>query len=660
MSWLVRVATILAGLCVSITGSAETVTLVGYIGSHKLTFQAQAVAKEAKFTIKGPADYLAITEVYPDSTEPVVYKYRISGSGIGSFERCHVSKGFGPVTYFLRVRNAPLGTIKISNHSNGSKAQPVLIQSVRPIRYSELKSLLEWDRFTIFGLIPNGNVEDRESWLGLLAKDLPSRPEDHIGIGFSSEIYYANCDRASVREQLAVCEALARKYKMPAMLGLVSWWTGTPVEVEDGQGVVLGDVKYQQVYYSPDAEVSENTLLKALLGDRYDRRYGLCTPNQWSNRFWLTMNSPVLNEYRFKRLDEAIEELKAVSRGDAAWIKALFVEKEPRYWDSNCDIGNMAFARKTMWADFNPFVILDAAKDGVDLNPKDGLSKEELVWLYRNVSRYVQNTVDAVNKARASHRFAQNVPLYTHSVRGQSVFPSGMINRCASEWAYAKGARSGITAKDLQPSDLWRLREWGPWSNINREENDGRHIDEHLWDLRVAYMLGADLYNSSNWQAFGAQKFFEYLKEFVTKFPVVSLPPAEARFIDRGSIKIKTPMKLQAFSRLEVQVKVTKKITGAAFLGIVFEDGRCFSSQQQPISLQPGIRMLGIDFPTPAEIPDGKEALLALCVFDSNGRLAPDAVVLTPESAKSIKLILDLRTQRALSLSIINSNRTKQ
>jgi len=168
-------------------------------------------------------------------------------------------------------------------------------------------------------------------------------------------------------------------------------------------------------------------------------------------------------------------------------------------------------------------------------------------------------------------------------------------------------------------------------------------------------MLGADLYNSYNWHAIGAQRFFDYVKEFLAEFPIVELAPAEARFVDRASLKMKTPMKLQAFSRLEVQVKVTKKIAGAAFLGIAFDDGWCFISQQQPISLQPGIRTLGIDFATPAEIPHDKEALVALSVFDSKGKMVPDAVVFTPESAQAIKLILDLRTQRALSLFVINN-----
>ncbi|MGC8863089.1 MAG: hypothetical protein ACP5R5_09990 [Armatimonadota bacterium] len=644
---------ILAG----VTSASELVEVTGFIGCHKLTFKAQSISKEARFTLKGPADYIAVTEVYPDEPRPVTYQYRISGSGIGSFERCYASQGFGPVTYFLRVRNAPVGTIKITNHLTGSKARPVLIQSVRCVKASDLENLLEWDRFTIMGLIPDGKPDERDSWLSLLARNLAPRPEYHINVGFSSEIYYANRDRTNVREQIALCEAFAKKYKLPALLGLVSWWAGTPVHVDDGQGGKFGDVRYQQICYSPDVESPENPDLKALLGDRYDAHYGLSVPNQWSNCPWLTMNSPVLNAYRAKRLDEAIQELRAVSGGSAAWIKALFVENEPRYWDSDCEAGNPNSKRKVLWADFNPLAVEAAKTDGIDLNPADGLSNEELAWLHRNVGRYNQETVDVVNKARAAHRFAESVPLYTHSLQLRSLFPGAAINHPASEWAYADGARTGIEGMWSQPSDFVRVREWGPWSNLNREENDGRHIDLHLWDLRVSYMLGADLYNSYNWHAIGAQRFFDYAKEFLSQFPVVVLPPAHARYVDRTSLKIKTPMELQAFSRLEVQVKVNKRISGAAFLGIAFDDGRCFTSQQQPVNLQPGVRTLGIDFATPPEIPHDKEALLALSVFDSRGKRAPDAIAFTPESVQALKLILDLRTQRALSLFVINNVR---
>ncbi len=632
----------------------ETVQVTGYIGSHKISYEVQAIAKEAEFKLKGAGDYLAITEVYPDTPEPVVYRYRISGSGIGSYERCQASLGFGPLTYFLRVRNTPLDTIRITNHSsNGSKSRPVLIKAIRVVKQSELEDLLNWDRFAILGLIPDGSAAQREQWLGLLSKNLIGKPEYHIGVGFSSEIYYANRDSADVKRQILQCAEWSKEYRLPALLGLVSWWAGTPVWVDDGQGGKFGDIKYQQVCYSPDTEGEENKQLAALLGNRYNRHYGLSVPNQWSNCPWLTMNSEALNNYRYTRLDEAVAHLKAITGDSYTWIKGIYLENEPRYWDSDCEAGNPKSNRKTLWADFNPLVVEAAAKDGVDLNPGDGLSNEELAWLHRNVGRYVQETVDIARAALKKYQFREHLPLYTHTLQLRSLFPGASINHPASEWGYANGARTGLEGMWSQPSDFYRVREWGPWCNLNREENDGRDIELHLWDLRVAYALGADLYNSYNWHTIGADRFFNYVREFIENFPVVTLPPAESRWTDRCTIRLRAPMKLQAFSRLELLVRVNRRITGCVFLSIAFGNGQRICSQQQPVKLDPGLCTLAIDFPTLAEIPYTEEATVVLYVFDSSGRSALDAVEFVPETAEKVKLSLDMRTQRALSLWVI-------
>jgi len=641
-------------LCVGHCAFGDMVDVGGYIGSHKRTFKAQSIARDAKLSVKEPADYIGITEVYPDTSEQIVYSYRVSGPGIGSYERTHRSRGFGPVTYFIRVASKPVGPIKISNHRTGLDKQSVFISSVWAVKNAELKSLLEWDRFTIMGLVPNGTPQQREDWVKMLAANLDSRPADHIGTGFASEIYFANRTKDNVREQLTACHGWARQFRLPALLGLVSWWSGTPAHEPDGLGGRFGDVKYQQVCYSPNVEVEENAELKALLGDRYDLHYGLSTPNQWSNCPWLTMNSQVLNAYRHKRLGEAVGLLKEVGKESTAWVKGIYVDNEPRYWDTQCEAGNPKSSRGELWADFNPLTVADAKKDGVDLDPVGGLSDQELAWLHRNVGVYNQGMIDALRAAISRHRYGANLPLYTHSLQLEDLFPGSKIGHPASEWAYADGARTGLEGLWSQPSDFYRVREWGPWSNLNREENDGQSIDLHLWDLRVSYMTGADLYNSYNWQAIGPERFFGYVKEFMDHYPVATMPPADARYVDHASLKFKTPMKLQAFSRIEIPVKVARKIAGSVFVSIAFDSGRCFSSQQQSIDLAPGARTLAIDFPTVAQIPWNREALVVLHVFDSKGGLALKCVTFTPESAKGIKLSLDLRTQRALSLAVIS------
>ena len=81
-------------LCASASTSA---VVTGYVGSsHKLSFAARDIPSTATFEIKGQADYLAITEVYPDQPASCEYHYSVGAEGIDTYERRHQGIGFGP------------------------------------------------------------------------------------------------------------------------------------------------------------------------------------------------------------------------------------------------------------------------------------------------------------------------------------------------------------------------------------------------------------------------------------------------------------------------------------------------------------------------------------------------------------------------------------
>lgn len=653
----------LTGSC-AYQASADEGRVTGCIGSHRLTFRAREIADEAVFTVKGRPDYLAITEVYPDTPDAVSYSYTVSAPGIGTYERSRKSSGFGPVTYFIKSDKRPVGKVKISRAAE-SPTHPVRIASVRGVREAELKTLLDNDNFRLMGMVPAADPEEKRRHADLLASGLRGSPEHHITTGVGWEIYYARHNPAALSSELAICKKWSDENKLPILLGLVSWWAGTPGGVPDGLGGTFTDLKYQQVCYSPEVEMPENTELKSLLGDRFDPHYGLSIPNHWSNTPWLTMNSRALNDYRFRRLDEAVELIKETSSGDQSWLCGVFLENEPRYWDTQSEEGNPKAGRqgKTLWADFNPLTIEAARADGVDLNPADGLSNHELSWLHRNVGRYCQDTVDSVRKSLTERRFGAGLPVYTHSLLYPGFrFPGGPINHSSSEWAYADGARTGIEGIWTQPADLYRVREWGRWANLNREETvDPGEVELDLWDLRVAYMMGSDLYNSYNWQLFGQQRFFDYVNEFLGSLPVVSLSPAKCDFAGPDSIRTTLPAKLQAFTSVELPVQVGKAFRGMVRMIATNEDGESFPSSLEAVDLKPGVHSLAFEFATPAECRcRRREMILRLRVYDANGQSQTSAapVRFTADSAAKAGLSLDLRAQRALSLWAIARART--
>lgn len=632
---------------------AESIELTGYIGCHKRAYSAREITDSAAYTVDAPADYLAVTEVYPDTPSEVRYHYRICAGGRCIYERDARSTGFGPVTYFVsRGRGAEDVTIE------NLGATPVLIsevRGVRGVRRAELDSLLSSDSFRLMGLVPPGAVGDkREEIMKLLADNLPQLPQYGITRGFSYEVRYANVPPDKVREQVDLCARWTKQYGMPAMLGLVTWWSGSPVHEPDGQGGEFGDIQYQQVCYSPDFENPVNDQLKAMLGERYNPHYCLSIPNQWSSTPWLTMNSPSLNDYRFRRLDEVVRMLKETP-GDGGWIDSVFLENEPRYWDTECEAGNPKSGRQgqVLWADFNPCVTKAAQEDGINLDPSDGLSSQELSWLHRNVGRYNQDIVDAARRSLAAYPLRAGMPVYTHTLQHRSMFPGGPINHPASEWGCAENAWSGIEGIWSQPSDFYRLREWGRWANVNREENDGRHIDVHLWDLRVAYAMGGELYNSYNWQAIGAQRVFDYMTEFLREFPVVRMAPAEAQRVGDCQLSIKTPMKLQAFDHMEAPVEVLKPVSGYAIVRVSDEAGSLIGWARAPLRRGPGEALLSLSFPTLVESPWRQNAALSIEFRDAAGEPVTDAVRFTQDAAQKLSISLDLRAQRALSLWVI-------
>jgi molybdopterin-binding protein len=233
----------------------------------------------------------------------------------------------------------------------------------------------------------------------------------------------------------------------------------------------------------------------------------------------------------------------------------VFLENEPRYWDKQCDQQG-----RNLWADFNPGTVAAARQAGLELNPADGLAPAELAWLFRNVGRYNQETVNGVARALSRQMPALNLPVYTHALEYPDfTFPGKPLNHTQSEWAYAKGARTGIEGVLNMPGDFNRVREWGRWANVNREEG-GWPTDLSLWDLRISYMMGADLYNSYNWHS--SSNRLAYVEEFLRELPVVRLPPARAECTATNQIRIATPMKLQAFTRVELPVEVRETFKG--------------------------------------------------------------------------------------------------
>lgn len=623
--------------------AAEAVSLSGYIGSHHNIYPVSNNLVPESAHNRGKSGYIAITEVYPDTPSGAQYHYTVRGGGF-EYERRNRGAGFGPETFFIKA-DQPAGSLS-SRSKSSSDAPRFSSDGWRVFTKEELDEIMARDNFRILGLVHSLDTKS-EHLVKMLAEQIHLDPKRRISKGFSAEIRFANQSPERVAAEIQNCADWAAKYEIPAMLGWVSWWSGTPLRMPDGEGKTFGDIKYQQICYAPNSEQPEDVQLKELLGDRYNNHYCLSAPNQWSNTPWLTMNSSSLNQYRYKRADEALEALKKISNGDVQWVDNIYLENEPRYWDTLCEDGNPKRKIGELWADFNPLTVAAAKADGVDLNPADGLSAQELSWLFRNVGAYNQEFADALNKSLRSHNIS--LPVYSHSLQHKYMFPGESIGHAASEWAYVDGTRSGLEGLWMRISDFARIREWGRWANVNREENDGHHTDAHLWDLRVTYMMGADLYNSYNWDSIGAQRVIDYINEFIQELPTVTLPVAEAKPV-AGGVVIKTPQKLQAFTSITLPITVGK--TREARVRIIDPSGNFLASSTSKLFADD--KKVVFDFPNPVEVCSNQSAIVTVeTKIGQKDEFTPVAIQLTDCPGGGVIVSLDMLTQRALSLAII-------
>ena len=622
-------------LCPAVLFAAD-VSFSGIMGNKFCTYKGQSVSGQRSYTVGNDPAYVRITELYPylPFSEGPVYNYTVNITGEEPFVRCFRSVGFGPVSYFIKL-SKPSQRVRVTIKNQG-KTEPV-IADVAGLSPADMDREKDRDSFIISGLIPPvyPNLGGMEPPAKELYETLPSfPPEYHVSKGVSTEIRYPNTPDDVLKEIASVFYTLHNKYSLKIIMGMVSWWSGTPRFETDPDGVPFGDEKYQQICYSPDLEFPYSEKLHKLLGERYNTHFTSTQPNQWSNTPWLTMNSDTLFAFRQQKLLNAFDIIKGAAESND-WIECFYIENEPKYWDSVLDREG-AYGER-LWADFNPYAVEAAKRDGVTLDPADGLSEEELLWLHKNVSDYNTKSAGMYKDIMESRGFSQR--LYSHSLyQGRDVFPCDMLtNKPASEWAVSPACLTGLESCiiPMLPSDIYRIREYGKWTNLNREENDGMPLDLHLYDLRLCYMMGGDYYNSYNWHAIGQGRFAEYTKKFAKSFPYVWETPQD-------TLSICLPYSLLSFT--DLKVSVSPPVTDRSYIATITDpEGKLIARKK--VRVPKGADELKISLPSMLECEMNKNILLTV----------PGAVL----SKEGVLAGLDLHEQRLLSLSIINGKKTQ-
>ena len=620
-------------------GSAKAEVLKGRVGTvdEKMPCLASGPKAGDAFGITmnktpGKACTIQVQEVYPPDSEGVRYTYQVYANKKLIYIRDYPGVMFSRVSYFIKLDDP--GTLKASKVS-----LRFVNRSGKPFRIASVRAYSDFDAYckgfaVPFYLTPmsrgRGDDAKLDEELGYLKTNIRPTDGTDVKLAYGTEVYYMHRDEARAKTEFEAYLRVARKHDVPMEYHYVSWWGGTPMRIDDGHGGKFSDPKYQQVCWS-ETDTYDDPGLREFLGDKWDIRYGWTVPNQWSSTPWLTMNSDVLNQAKWDAIARSYKALSEVMSqpGASKYLLGFSMENEPRYWDNYCPPAKYPVERKDLKADFNPLTVAAAAKDGVTLDPKDGLDLKERKWLHENVARYQQQFYDA--HARSLRKLDMpyidsktDAPwrdVYSHAFTGPA-YPMDKVTKYhpVLEWNRLRGCRAGLedlTEPLIPYADV--TREWGRWSQVNYEENNGRSIEWHIRVLRACYAYGARFYAFYNWQSInGEGRWTEYVQEFCADGPVAMVcetkagPGASFKASTAHAFAVDMPVDWPFFNDLSVSVDKPGE-----YMAIVYDDekkGRALGYRLISVSKPGSVRFT---FPNSIPVEYGGKPYILVSRVDS-------------------------------------------
>ena len=467
---------------------------------------------------------MVVRFVIPDDLEGHSFDIELLSSCTTVARRAGTTSGIGRRSIILVPLNCENTQLKLVNRS----AEPLLLESVQAVAFPNA-SRQPPDDFTL-ALLLDANRTTTQTAHAL--DRLTTVPGIRKAAGF--EIHFAKLPLDVIRKQLTRIRDVCETHHVPALISPCSWWGGTPREV-------WHHPEFQQVCWSTANNGPAADSLKDLVGARWSPHYGFTSPNMWGNTPWQTMNNPELNALRAARLQQVVPLIEEELHGK---IAGYVSENEPAYWAFEASDTMYPVRRPGLSADFNPSTVADAKRDGIDLDPADGLSISERMWLHENASRYIQQNVNVLAGCSPS------APIYSHALLEQHFPMQGTGHyRPYAEVGRVRGARVGLELLRKANFDaLWRAREWGPWGCVNREENDGVAMEYHTGMLQLVYAMGADLFNSYNWNSTNENdRAIGYMNDFLA-----SVQAGEIVVGERSSGTSWVPLTTEITAPLEV------------------------------------------------------------------------------------------------------------
>lgn len=453
-----------------------------------------------------------------------VYRVRVDGQEV--YRAAEADPGGGVARSFFLDLPGPRASAEVEVAADPASQVPLTVASIRCCTNLPPRAPSTERRAPPLGLAlltrkGHGYTMDAEE-MRALHRLIPRSPH----LLAQTAVLYNFCARSAAEnaQEIDRLAGLAASTNIPLRIAFQMHWGGAPRGVSDGAGGTFTDLPYQQITYDPDDQ-HDDPGLAALLGDRYDRRFGLSVPNVWGDAPWLTFNHPRLNQLRRIRLKQALtawraarERLAAVGKGYLL-PSELSTGEETVYWAKGVEDRKYAEVnggrpRANLMADFNPFVAADALRDGIDLDPRNGLDNNERWWLHQNLARQQQRIIDWMLEALPAEpiRLGARGPTYAHDLTRRNLytepyamplFPMKDVNprRPGLEVGYVRNGRSGGSYWSGTTMLPWLLkaRERGRIALPNLETTGANSDEELVGCLQAAYACGARFATLYNW-----------------------------------------------------------------------------------------------------------------------------------------------------------------
>ncbi len=458
-----------------------------------ISFEKKGASAEWKMSVEKPgsAEYVLfeVAEVHDANLETLAYTVYVDGKEV--YYRTYEQISSSPNRYFFAVLNSEIRDFSdISLKIVSDTGNRFNISEI--IAYTDFFEKVR-DQGLDGGLKLYLHSSDSLDTAKTHIDDFSNVSFENFSLGLMFKLNYFSYSNAEIAEKISGMISLAGEYGLPLQLMPSLSWSA-PYDIADGRGGSFSDVKYGQVLYN------------SLTGELVDS-----TPNSYGNTPWETWGDPALLTAQKTRISDVWTYVKGYlnnalasrkfSVGVSTLIEHSVVYKGPLPQSSVYTMGLID------GGDFSASIVAAAKADGVTLDPTDGLSYREKLWMNEYQAKYVQSLADTyissygtdpviVDNGKITYPTEQMMNnLFSHTVQWIDQTPSHGDLRIS-------GWKSGIGNGFYEASEEFALIDdirfyqyrvaYGKTANCNFEMSSLNESDKFSASISKLYEAGVD------------------------------------------------------------------------------------------------------------------------------------------------------------------------